>query len=139
MDVSDERGAAMLVEIIERIERLIDQRATINGAIADVRKFAVELGYDAKGISAVLKARQMEADKGRAVRQMSEATIEAYRAALGIEGPDFAISLPQPATVIPARSKRITARERQFREVLQLQQASRATEARRVPLLEEGQ
>ena len=87
--------------------------------------FAKALEFDTTAITAVIAMRA----KDKTARMEFEAIVEAYRHALGIEGPDFVIPLPPPSIPPPPPPKRITAREKQAREALLLADASRMAEA----------
>lgn len=70
-----------LQTIIERIERLEDEKAAIASDIKDVFAEAKGNGYDVKALRAVLKLRKMQP----AERQELEALLDTYRHALGME------------------------------------------------------
>ncbi len=113
----------LLMQIIERWEALVVQRSEIAAIIGDVRSFSKGCGFDPVALMAVMKARAMDPDK----RMQREATIETYRHALGIEGPDFAISLPLRIAA-PEPVRKLSKREQSVREVLAIQAAQRASE-----------
>lgn len=75
-----EASAQRLASFIERLERLREERKGINDDIKDVMAEAKSVGFDRKGIDAILKLRAMETHD----RQETEAIIETYRTALGI-------------------------------------------------------
>ena len=67
--------------LIERIERLEEEKKAISDDIKDVYTEAASTGYDKKILRQVIKLRKMRADE----RQEMEAVLEAYMAALGME------------------------------------------------------
>ena len=67
--------------LIERIERLEEEKKAISEDIKDVYSEAASTGYDKKILRQVIKLRKMRADE----RQEMEAVLEAYMAALGME------------------------------------------------------
>jgi len=67
--------------LIERIERLEEEKKAISDDIKDVYSEAASTGYDKKILRQVIKLRKMRADE----RQEMEAVLEAYMAALGME------------------------------------------------------
>jgi uncharacterized protein (UPF0335 family) len=73
-------AADELRQLIERIERLEEEKAGIASDIKDVKAEANSRGFDVKTINDILKIRKMDADK----RQEQEALLETYMAALGM-------------------------------------------------------
>jgi uncharacterized protein (UPF0335 family) len=69
-----------LRQIIERIERLEEEKAGISSDIKDVKAEAKSRGFDVKAINDIIKIRKMDAEK----RQEQEALLETYMAALGM-------------------------------------------------------
>ena len=67
--------------LIERIERLAEEKNGIQDDIKDVYGEAKAVGYDAKILREVIKLRKMRPDQ----RQEMEAILDAYMAALGME------------------------------------------------------
>ena len=67
--------------LIERIERVEEEKKAISDDIKDVYSEAASTGYDKKILRQVIKLRKMRADE----RQEMEAVLEAYMAALGME------------------------------------------------------
>lgn len=67
--------------LIERIERLQEERKGFTDDIRDVFTEAKSQGYDAKAMRAILKIRK----QARADRLEQEAIVELYKSALGIE------------------------------------------------------
>lgn len=76
-NATDER----LQLLIERIERLEEEKRGISEDIKDVYSEAASTGYDKKILRQVIKLRKMRADE----RQEMEAVLDAYMAALGME------------------------------------------------------
>lgn len=66
--------------LIERIERLEEEKKAIADDVKDVYAEAKSRGYDTKTIRAVIRLRRME----NHVRQEAEALLETYKAALGL-------------------------------------------------------
>tara|TARA_R110000868_G_scaffold32613_10_gene118730 strand:+ start:2235 stop:2477 length:243 start_codon:yes stop_codon:yes gene_type:complete len=74
-------AADQLRLLIERIERLEEEKKGIADDIKDVYGEAKSTGYDVKTIRNIVRLRKME----NHVRQEAEALLETYKAALGIE------------------------------------------------------
>lgn len=74
-------AADQLRLLIERIERLEEEKKGVADDIKDVYGEAKSTGYDVKTIRAIVRLRKME----NHVRQEAEALLETYKAALGIE------------------------------------------------------
>ena len=70
-----------LKAIIERIERLEEEKKGIADDIKDVYNEAKSNGYDVKTMRTIVRLRKMEPHH----RQEAEALLETYKAALGIE------------------------------------------------------
>lgn len=66
--------------LIERIERLAEERKGIQDDIKDVYAEAKAVGYDPKILREVIKLRKMRPDQ----RQEMEAVLEVYMTALGM-------------------------------------------------------
>jgi uncharacterized protein (UPF0335 family) len=66
--------------LIERIERLEEEKKAIADDVKDVYGEAKARGYDTKTMRAIIRLRKMETH----VRQEAEALLETYRAALGL-------------------------------------------------------
>ena len=66
--------------LIERIERLEEEKKAIADDVKDVYAEAKSRGYDTKTIRTVVRLRKME----NHVRQEAEALLETYKAALGL-------------------------------------------------------
>jgi uncharacterized protein (UPF0335 family) len=67
--------------LIERIERLEEEKKAIADDVKDVYLEAKSRGYDTKTIRAIVRLRKME----KHVRDEAEALLETYKAALGLE------------------------------------------------------
>ncbi|TFI59973.1 DUF2312 domain-containing protein [Sphingomonas parva] len=67
--------------LIERIERLEEEKKAIADDVKDVYLEAKSRGYDTKTMRAIIRLRKMEAH----ARQEADALLETYKAALGIE------------------------------------------------------
>ncbi|HEX7852980.1 MAG TPA: DUF2312 domain-containing protein [Sphingobium sp.] len=74
-------AADQLRLLIERIERLEEEKKGISDDIKDVYLEAKATGYDVKTIRAVVRLRKLE----KHVRQEAEALLETYKNALGLE------------------------------------------------------
>jgi uncharacterized protein (UPF0335 family) len=66
--------------LIERIERLEEEKKAIGDDVRDVYAEAKSRGYDPKTMRAVVRLRKMESN----ARQEAEALLETYKAALGL-------------------------------------------------------
>jgi uncharacterized protein (UPF0335 family) len=73
-------AADQLRSIIERIEKLEEEKAAIGADIREVYAEAKGNGYDAKALRQVVKLRKME----MAERQEQELVLETYLRALGM-------------------------------------------------------
>jgi uncharacterized protein (UPF0335 family) len=73
-------AADRLLSIIERVERLEEEKKGIQDDIRDIFAEAKSAGFDNKAIRAVIKLRKMNA----ADRDEQEYLVETYRKALGI-------------------------------------------------------
>jgi uncharacterized protein (UPF0335 family) len=67
--------------LIERIERLEEEKKAIADDVKDVYLEAKSRGYDTKTMRAIIRLRKMEAHD----RMEADALLETYKAALGIE------------------------------------------------------
>lgn len=79
--MSDAIAADQLRLLIERIERLEEEKKGIGDDIKDVYAEAKSTGFDTKTIRAIIRLRRMEKHD----RQEAEALLETYKAALGLE------------------------------------------------------
>ena len=66
--------------LIERIERLEDEKKAIADDVRDVYAEAKSRGYDPKTMRAIVRLRKMESND----RQEAEALLDTYKAALGL-------------------------------------------------------
>ena len=73
-------AAGQLKSIIERIERLEEEKKTIGGDIKEVYSEAKANGFDTKVLRKIISLRKMDA----AERTEIEAMIETYMSALGM-------------------------------------------------------
>ena len=80
-DNSTTVAAAQLRSIIERIERLEEEKKTIADDIKEVKAEAKGNGFDVKAINTIIKLRKQDA----AERQEQEAILDLYKSALGME------------------------------------------------------
>ena len=69
-----------LKAIIERVERLEEEKKAISDDIRDVYAEAKANGYDIKTMRAIVRLRKMETH----ARQEADALLETYRQALGL-------------------------------------------------------
>jgi uncharacterized protein (UPF0335 family) len=74
-------AAAELRQFIERVERLEEEKKTIQDDIKDVLSEAKGRGYDTKAIKTILRLRKKDRDE----RLEEEAILQTYMAALGME------------------------------------------------------
>lgn len=74
-------AAAELRQIIERVERLEEEKAAIQGDIKDVLGEAKGRGYDTKAIRTVVRLRKKDANE----RIEEETILQTYMSALGME------------------------------------------------------
>ena len=66
--------------LIERIERLEEEKKAMADDIRDVYAEAKSRGYDGKAMRAVVRLRKMDTN----ARQEAEAILDTYKAALGL-------------------------------------------------------
>jgi uncharacterized protein (UPF0335 family) len=78
--MSDIIQADQLRLLIERIERLEEEKKSIADDIKDVYGEAKAVGYDVKTIRQVVRLRKME----RNAREEAEALLDIYKTALGL-------------------------------------------------------
>ncbi|WP_138476195.1 DUF2312 domain-containing protein [Dyadobacter bucti] len=69
-----------LILLIERIERLSEEKAGIAADITDVYAEAKSAGFDTKAMRQIVKLRKIDRQK----RQEEEMILETYKSALGI-------------------------------------------------------
>jgi uncharacterized protein (UPF0335 family) len=79
--MTDTVAADQLRLLIERIERLEEEKKGINDDIKDVYQEGKSTGYDTKGMRALVRLRKMAAHD----RQEMEAILDTYKNALGME------------------------------------------------------
>lgn len=79
--MSDAVAADQLRLLIERIERLEEEKKGLADDIRDVYAEAKANGYDTKTMRAIVRLRRMEKN----ARQEADALLETYRAALGLD------------------------------------------------------
>lgn len=92
--------AGELRSLVERIERLSEERASVADDIADVYKEARGLGYEVKAIKEIVKKRS----KDKSAVEEFEAIVDLYESALGMS---FGPAEPddEPAPRAPARTR----------------------------------
>ncbi|MBX3597938.1 MAG: DUF2312 domain-containing protein [Rhizobiaceae bacterium] len=73
-------AAGQLRALIERIERLEEEKKTIADDIKDVYAEAKGNGFDTKAIRAIVRLRKID----QAEREEAETILELYKAALGM-------------------------------------------------------
>lgn len=78
-------AAEQLRTIIERIERLEEEKKTIADEIKDVFSEAKANGFDTKAIKSIIKIRK----KDEAERTEEEIILDTYMKALGMRQPDL--------------------------------------------------
>ncbi|MGK6320858.1 DUF2312 domain-containing protein [Sphingomonas sp. DT-204] len=78
--MSDVIAAEQLRLLIERIERLEEEKRGIADDIKDVYAEAKSTGFDVKTMRSIIKLRRMEKHH----RDEAEALLETYKAALGL-------------------------------------------------------
>jgi uncharacterized protein (UPF0335 family) len=69
-----------LKSIIERIERLEEEKKTISDDIRDIYAEAKGNGYEVKALRTIVRMRKQDSDE----RRQQEAVLEAYMQALGM-------------------------------------------------------
>jgi uncharacterized protein (UPF0335 family) len=80
MDQTQTIAADQLKSIVERIERLEEEKAAISSDIKDVYAEAKGNGYDPKALKEIIKQRKIERD----ARLEQEAIVDMYKQALGM-------------------------------------------------------
>ena len=73
-------AADQLRSLIERVERLNEEIAALNGDKSDIFAEAKSAGFDTKAMKAVIKLRSMD----KADRQEQETLLDLYKQALGM-------------------------------------------------------
>ena len=91
--MSDVGGVAgdRLRTLIERIERLEEEKETISVDVREVYAEAKATGFDPKVMRQIVRLRKMESDD----RKEQEALLEIYKEALGVEVP----ATPEPVDI----------------------------------------
>lgn len=79
-ETSQTLAAGQLRSLIERIERLEEEKKTISDDIKDVYAEAKGTGFDTKAIRAIVALRKQD----QAERQEEESILDLYKAALGM-------------------------------------------------------
>ena len=74
-------AAERLRQLIERIERLEDEKAILAADVREIYAEAKAVGFDAKVMRQIIKLRKMDT----ADQQEMEALIDTYKHALGME------------------------------------------------------
>ena len=74
-------AAERLRQLIERIERLVDEKAALAADIREIYAEAKAVGFDAKVMRQIIRLRKMDT----ADQQEMEALIDTYKHALGME------------------------------------------------------
>jgi len=72
---------SQLKSLVERINKLMDDRDEVSSDIRDVFSEAKSVGYDLPALRAIIKAQREDAEK----RRNREAMIDLYSSELGIE------------------------------------------------------
>lgn len=80
MAVEDSVAKDQLIAFIERIERLLEEKAAISEDIKEVKAEAKGGGFDVSIINKIIKIRAMDANE----RMEQEALLELYMSALGM-------------------------------------------------------
>lgn len=78
-DVLDKTAQQEVKSLVERIERLIEERSEINEHLKEVRAEAKGRGFDPQALMAMVRARAK--DRGKALER--RAILELYASALG--------------------------------------------------------
>lgn len=81
LKANPDAAAQQLQQIIERRERLEEEKASVADDIRDVNAEAKAMGYDVKAISAIIAMRKTNPD----LRREAEMVLETYKTALGID------------------------------------------------------
>ena len=79
--MSDNIAADQLRLLIERIERLEEEKKGISDDIKDVYLEAKSTGFDIKTMRSMVRLRKLE----KHAREEAEALLETYKAALGLD------------------------------------------------------
>jgi len=84
MSAGSNSSDAQLVQHIEKIEKLLEDRQGINDEIGDVYKLAKSDGYDARTMRALIQLRKLT----KAERQERRSLLDIYMAAFGLDDED---------------------------------------------------
>jgi uncharacterized protein (UPF0335 family) len=121
----DDESREAVRQIAERALRLMAQRDAINGDLRFLFAFAKEVGFNVRGLRAAIADLRLDQDE----RKAREAQHAAYRGMLGVDGPTVDVVIEKPAAKLPAAAKKISAREKTFRDSMALIAASRIADA----------
>ncbi len=77
----DKATASRLKSIIERVERLEEEKSALAEDIKEIFGEAKATGFDVKVIRQIIRLRKIELDK----RREAEMLLETYKAAIGME------------------------------------------------------
>ena len=121
----DDATLSAIEQIAERALMFMARRDAINADIRDLFSFAKDIGFNSPAFRKAIADLRMPEDE----RKAKEAQHAAYRAALGIKGPEHAGEIMKPAALVPAAAKKITAREKTYRDTMALIAASRIADA----------
>ena len=80
-ETSQTVAAGQLRSLIERIERLEEEKKTISDDIKDVYAEAKGTGFDTKAVRTIIRLRK----KDQSERQEEQAILDLYKAALGMQ------------------------------------------------------
>jgi len=73
-----------LKALVERIERLNEERKELSNDVRDVYAEAKATGYSTRALKHVIRIREYDREHGADARRSEEAIIETYLAALGM-------------------------------------------------------
>jgi uncharacterized protein (UPF0335 family) len=90
--------------VVDEINHALDERASLDERIRDIKKAAKAYGFDGATVALVVRERRMDAAK----RQERDALADVYRHALGMlaDTPLGLAALGAPPAVTPATDKR---------------------------------
>ena len=103
MEASTGIAQGQLRSIVERIERLEEEKATIAGDIKEVYAEAKANGFDVKILRKVVRLRKVESHE----REEEEALIDLYMHALGMV-PDLTPGAPEPSQTAQAEEETVS-------------------------------
>ena len=103
MEASTGIAQGQLRSIVERIERLEEEKATIAGDIKEVYAEAKANGFDVKILRKVVRLRKVETHE----REEEEALIDLYMHALGMV-PDLTPDTPEPSQTAQAEEETVS-------------------------------